>query len=227
MSLKAITLQAEKREITGKKVKSLRRVGKVPAVIYERGQDSEHITVEALPLSRVWSAAGKHHIVQVEYDGASRMTLIKDVDFDPVKGSMTHVAFHAIKQNEKVEAEIPVEITGDIPAERLGFFLVKPMTEVQIKALPADLPDKLEVSGETLAAVGDHLTVADLTVPANVEIMTEPDRTLAVVEESRADVEAVAEEVEGVEGEEAAESAADVPSEHGAKEEPAQAENKQ
>lgn len=225
MSSKAIILQAEKREITGKKVKALRRSGKVPAVVYERGQESENIIVEALPLSRVWSAAGKHHIVQLEYAGASRLTLIKDVDFDPVKGAMTHVAFHAIKQNEKVEAEIPVEITGDVPAERLGFFLVKPMTEVQVKALPADLPDKLEVSGESLENVGDSVTVADLTVPANVEIMTEPDRTLAVVEESRAEIEAAAEE-EVAEGEEGAESAADVPSEHGAKDEAAPEENK-
>lgn len=214
MSSDEIVLKAEKREVTGKKVAKLRRDGKIPAVVYERGKDSDHIMIEIIPLQKVWLEAGKNHVIKLEIEGAKRLTLIKDVDFDPSKGNLRHVAFHAIKQNEKVEAEVPIEITGEVPAEKVGFFLVRPLTEVQVKALPADLPDKLEVSGEGLAEVGDSVTVADLKVPANVEIMEEPDRPLAIVEESRADIEAEA-EAEAAEGEEAGESASDVPSEHG------------
>lgn len=214
MGSEAIVLKAEKREVLGKKVKALRRSGKIPAVVFERGKNSDHVSVDSLPLDKAWAAAGKHHVIQLEVDGLKRMTLIKDVAFDPVKGTLTHVAFHAIKQNEKVEAQIPVEIVGEVPAEKVGFFLVRPLMEVEVKALPGDLPDKLEVSGEGLAEVGDSVTVADLKVPANIEIMTEPDRPLAMVEESRADIEAEAEE-EVAEGEE---GAAEVPSEHGSAE---------
>lgn len=98
MSNSDLMLLAEKREIIGKKVSSLRRIGKVPAVVHERGQDSVHIMAEIIPLTKLWHAAGKNHVVNLSYETRKQMVMFKDVALDPVKGSISHVAFHAIKQ---------------------------------------------------------------------------------------------------------------------------------
>ncbi len=211
MSSSDYVLQAEARDVIGKKVAQLRRSGKIPAVIYERGKNSEHIMAEINPLTKLWHEAGKNHVVSLECGGKKRLVMFKDVANDPVKGTLYHVAFHAIKQNEAVEADIPVEITGEVPAERQGYFLVYPNDVVSVKALPGDLPDKFELSAESLAEVGDMLKVEDIMLSDKFEILTEADRPLAIVEESRANVEDDTEATEGDEGEEASE----VPSEHG------------
>lgn len=116
-----------------------------------------------------------------------------------------------LSKNEAVEAEIPVEITGEIPAERLGYFLVHPLDVILVKALPGDLPDKFELSGESLENPGDMLKVEDIKLDSKVEILTEPDRPIAIVEESRANLE----EEEPEEAAEGETDAANVPSEHG------------
>ncbi len=206
-----LSLQAEKREVTGKKVGKLRRDGQVPAVVFERGKDSENISIAEVPLGKMWQEAGKNHVVSLSYGDKKRLVMFKDVSFDPAKGRVSHVAFHAIKQNEAVEAEIPVEIVGEIPAEKMGYFLVHPLDVINVKALPGDLPEKFELSGETLVEVGDMLKVSDIKVSDKIEILIEADRPIAIVEESRANVEAEAEEAEVTD-------AADVPSAHGGEE---------
>ncbi len=208
MSSDKLLLKAESRTVTGKKVATLKRVGKIPGVINERGKDSVNVMTELNPLTKMWHQAGGNHVLALDVDGKPTTVMFKHVTLDPAKGIINHVVFQAIKQNETVEAEIPVVITGEIPAERVGLFLVHPLDTVLVKALPADLPNNFELSGEGLVQAGDMLKVEDIKVTANVEILTEPDRPIAIVEEPRAAVE---EEVV----EEDEESAGDVPSEHG------------
>jgi large subunit ribosomal protein L25 len=208
MSGDAISLEVTKREVNGKKVKVLRRDGFIPAVVYERGKESVMLSAAFIPLTKVWSKAGKHHLVELNISGKKQMAIIKDVDIDPRKGVLTHVAFHAVKMDEAIHAEIPVKIIGDIPAERLGYFLVHPVDHIEVKALPGDLPDVIEISGENLENVGDNLLVSQLVAPKGVEILTEGDRPVAMVEESRAQIEA--EQVdEGEAGEEEAAESSD------------------
>ncbi len=112
MSKQAVTLAAEERSVLGKKVKQLRRDGMVPAVVYERGHESDNIMIPYVPLSHVWREAGKNHVIQLSYGKKSRPTLIQHMTLDSVKGTIAHVTFHAIKLNEKVEAEVPVRLIG-------------------------------------------------------------------------------------------------------------------
>jgi len=203
-----IVLAAEKRVITGKKVRSIRAEGFIPATVYERGKESINVRVPYLPLVKAYAAAGQGQPVELTVENKKYLTMIKDVHIDPVKNTIMHVAFHAVDANQPVEAEIPVHIDGDVPAEQQGNFIIRPNDHVLVKALPSNLPEVLNVSAASLENPGDHLTVADIAAIADVEFLSEPETVLATVEEPRAVEEEPEEPEEGVD-------AADVPSAHG------------
>jgi large subunit ribosomal protein L25 len=112
---------------------------------------------------------------------------------------MQHVVFQAIRQDEKVEAEVPVRIEGEIPAEKMGLVVLHQLDEVEVEALPKDLPDQFVVEGAKLAELHDKITVGDLSVPAGVIILTDPEHPIATVVETKAQMSE--EEAEPVEGE--------------------------
>jgi large subunit ribosomal protein L25 len=201
-----IELVAEKREVTGKKVRSLRKEGFVPATVYENGKESINVQVQYVPMSKAYAAAGLGQPVYLAVDNKKYLTMIKDVHVDPAKNTLMHVAFHAVNANDPVEAEIPVHIEGDVPAEQQGNFIVRQNDHVLVKALPANLPEFISVDASLLDQPGDSITVADIKPIPNVEILSEPELTLATVEEPR--VQEEPEEAEAVD-------AADVPSDNG------------
>ncbi len=183
MTNDTILLKASKRTELGKAARRLRNDGIVPANMYERGKESVAISAAFGEITKVYNEAGKHHPVELDIDGKKYLTMIKDVDIDPVKGRVRHIAFHAVNRNETVEAEVPVRIDGEIPAERASLMVLHTLDNVEVEALPANLPDELLIDGSTLVEVGDKVTVADIKVPQNVTILTEPEQTVAVVEE--------------------------------------------
>lgn len=213
MSSQTIKLSVSEREITGKKVGVLRREGRIPGVINERGHDSLNVVADINPLTKAWHTAGGNHVLDLDLAGKSKTVMFKHVTLDPVRGTISHFVLQAIKQNEAVEAEIPVVVVGEVPAERKGLFLVHPLDTITVKALPANLPDKFELDGSSLENAGDNLKVEDIKTNDKVEILTEPDRPIVVVEEPRAAVEAEAEA-------ETTEEASEVPSDHGGEEKP-------
>ncbi|HVX23804.1 MAG TPA: 50S ribosomal protein L25 [Candidatus Saccharimonadales bacterium] len=191
MSQDTISLTLEPREITGKAVKHLRRDGAVPAVIHDHGKPSVIVQADYMQLTKVWRQAGKHHPVELKADGKTYTALIKTADFDPRKHRLTHVVFNAVNANEKVEAEVPIhpryaEGNEATPAERSGLIVLSHLETVEVKAIPAKLPDFLEYDAEKLVEIGDSVTVADLTVPADVEILTEAEHSIATVYEPSA-----------------------------------------
>ncbi len=184
MSDDKIAVELQERTVIRKGLNGLRQDGFVPAVIHDHGNASIHVMGEYLKLSKVYASAGKHHPVELKVGGKQHLAMIKDVDFEPAKHRLRHIVFQAIKQNEEVEAEIPVVFKEDaeIPAERMSLLVLKQLDYVEVKALPRDLPDELIVDPSTLADVGDHLTVADLVAPSGVTILTEPEAQIAIVE---------------------------------------------
>jgi len=180
-----VELSVEDRTITGKKVKSLRHEGLIPAVVYGHDFPATAVMAQEVPLTKVVAAAGKHHPIELTIGSSKRLAMIKSADVDPVKHKLRHVAFHVVKQNEEVETEIPVVITGagETPAEKAGLVVLTAVESVTVKALPKDLPDKLELPGEKLTDVNDHLTVADIKAPKGVTITSDPEQTLATVYE--------------------------------------------
>jgi len=214
-------VKLEQRVVLGKGLGRLRQDGVVPAVIHNHGGESIHVMGPETDLVKIYQAAGKHHPLNLEVGSDKYLALIKDAHFDPVKRKLRHVVFQAIKQDEKVEAEVPIRIEGDAPAEKVGLIILHQLDAVEIEALPKNLPDELVVSAETLVELHDKITVADLDIPAGVTLLTDIEHPIATVAESRAMAaeEAEAEEAVG-EGEESAEgeAAEGAESESGAKE---------
>lgn len=195
-----ISLKLQERTVTGKAVKSLRRDGHVPAVIHDHGNDSVVVMGPYVDILKAYEQAGKHHPLNLQVGDKKYMALIKEADFDPKKHQLRHVVFNAIKQNETVEAEIPVHLVGEIPAEKTGLIVLKQLDHVMVEALPKDLVDVLEVSADGLQEIGDRITVGDLQVPQGVTVKTESEHIIAVVEEPRTH-EVETPEAEAVEGE--------------------------
>lgn len=207
MSSDQIKLALKKRDTVGNQVRALRRSGTVPAVIHNHGKESTLVQAPFAAVTKVYAAAGKHAPVELDVDGKGLLGIIKEVDFDPYKNTIRHVVFNSIRRDEKVKADIPIELTGEeIPAEKAGYMVITTLDAVEVEALPHKLPDALRASKEGLTEIGDKITVGDLTVPDGVTILTELEHTIAAVEESKAQMSEEAEAEEAVDGEEGSEA---------------------
>ena len=166
-----INLTLEARKLQGKKVSQLSRSGLVPGVVYGHGMDPTLIQVPYGPLDKVVRLAGKHSPVHIELGAKKRISLIKDVDRNPVTLQIQHVSFHAVKANEIVTAEVPIHLigSGESAAEKAGLIILQAIESVEVKAKPADLPDSLEISIAELESAEDRVTFADIALPKGVE----------------------------------------------------------
>ncbi len=166
-----ITLKLDKREVNGKKVAKLRRDGLVPSVVYG-GQDEPVSTQSAVvETTKVVHEAGKHTPVHLTINGQKKLAIIKEVEIDPVKHRVLHVAFHAIKQNDVIHTQVPIILigVGESAAEKAGLIVLQAIEHIEVKAKPASLPESIEVSIADLATTEDKITIADLTLPEGVE----------------------------------------------------------
>lgn len=172
-----IELKLDEREVHGKKVAQLRKQSIVPAVVYGPGMKPVSVQADHNLLKKIYALAGSHSPVHLTIGSKKRIAMIKDVEFDVVKHTINHVSFHAVKANESVHAEIPIHLTGEgeSDAEKAGLIILQSLEKIEVKALPMDLPEAFEVSVAGLKEAGEKLTVADITVPANVEIVDNDD----------------------------------------------------
>ena len=166
-----ISLKLATRTINGKKVAKLRQEGLVPSIVY--GGHEEPIMAQSaiVETTKVAHAAGKHTPVHLVIDGKKQLAIIKDIDMDPVKHSLRHIAFHAIKQNEIITTEVPIILVGqgESAAERAGLIVLQAIEHLEVKAKPASLPESIELSIIDLATTEDKITVGDITLPEGVE----------------------------------------------------------
>lgn len=216
MSSDQITLDLETRTVIGKAVKRLRRNGQLPAVIHDHGKPSIHVSGNYLDIYKAFKQAGKHHPIELKVGKDSYIALIKDASFEPRNHLLNHVVFGAVKANEKVEAEVPIRLSEDIPAEKVSLIVINQLDAVLVEALPKDLPDEILLDASGLTEIGDKLTVADIVAPAGVTILTEPEHAIATVYEPSA--LAAANDAAG--GTAEPEEAEEVPSEHESNAEP-------
>lgn len=191
MSQDSISLTLEARSVLGKQVRQLRRDGMVPAVIHDHGKDSIIVQGPYQEMHKVFLVAGKHHPVELTANGKKYTAMIKDAAVEPRKQRLTHVVFNAVKANQTVDAVVPIQPQYDegneiSPAERNGLLVIHNIDVVNVKALPAKLPDVLYYNAEKLVEVGDHATIADLIVPEGVELEAEAGQTIASVFEPSA-----------------------------------------
>lgn len=182
--MKDIAIELQERTVTGKAVKRLRDSGVIPAVIHDHGKESVLVEGPYAELTKLYREAGKNRTVSVKAGDKQFMALIRTADFDPKKNTLRHIVFNAVRADEEVTAEIPVEMklnegNEQTPAERAGLIVLTQLEVVEVEALPKDLPEVIYFDGEKLVADGDQVTVADLIVPAGVTILEDAERTLA------------------------------------------------
>lgn len=171
-----IELKLEERTVHGKKVAGLRKESIVPAVVYGPGMKPVSVQVAHNVMEKVYRQAGNHSPVHLAIGGKKRIAMIKDVEFDVVKHTISHVSFHAVKANEPVVAEVPIRLVGEgeSEAERAGLVILQALEKIEVKALPMDLPEALEISTTDLKEAGEKLTVGDITMPEDVELVDNP-----------------------------------------------------
>ncbi len=195
----ALILMAEPRTVHGKKVKRLRREGLVPGVVYGPVIDNTiSVSVERLGFEKFYMQHGHSTIFKLKWDGGEETVLIREVQVDPVRRDPLHVDFFAPNLRVKLRASVPVVLVHANP--EMEGILNTIYTEVEVEALPMDLPHQLEADISGLQEVGDHIRVGELTMPDNVDLITDAEETIATVV-----AEAVEEEPEAEEGEEVAE----------------------
>ncbi len=165
-----ITLSLDLRTLQGKKVKQLRKEGLVPAVVYGAGLDPINVQAAMNVMDKVIRDAGKHTPVHLTIGTKKEIAMIKDVESDPVKGLTRHVSFHAVNQNEPVTAEVPIRLIGqgESEAEKAGLIVLQAVDRIEVRALPLNLPEALEVSIANLKSAGEQLTLGDITLPKDV-----------------------------------------------------------
>jgi len=203
VSVKREKVKVEIRNVLGKKVKKLRREGILPVNIYGKGIES---TAGQMPIKEFKDIFKKVHetgLIDVEYDDKSLPSLIHNVQLHPVTHDPLHADFFKVNLKEKIIAKIPIEAAGEPQAEldKKGL-LMQPLQELEVEALPTDLPEKIEVNVEKLAEVNDQIDVKDIKIPADVTVLTEPSQVVFKIEElvsKEAEEQAAAEEAEAAE----------------------------
>lgn len=215
-----LKLKVSLREVSGKKVATVRKAGLVPGVIY--GAEMEPILTQSdyNATEKLVNEAGYHSPVNIEIDGDKKLAMVKNVAIDPVKRRIINVEFHAIKATDAVTAEAPIHLIGlgESAAEKASLMISQVLENIEVKAKPADLPPAIEVDVTGLAVVEDKITLGDIKLPDGVVFADAAEDLNQVI----ANVYDPAVEAAKLEAEEAEEAAAEadgaaeeVPSEHG------------
>ncbi len=199
--MKRHKLSVEKRKVLGKQVKKLRKEGILPGNIYGKDIKSTSVQVSLKDFMPVFKEAGETGLVDLELEGKTIPVLIHNLQSD-YRNTLLHADFYQVNLKEKVKATVPLQITGEPKAEteKIGL-LMNILSEVEVEALPEDLPEHIEVNVEHLAAVDEQITVADLKVPTGVEVLTDPSQVVSKISElvSKEAAEQAAEEAAAAE----------------------------
>jgi len=188
---KKISLSAKTRSITGKKVKTLRSNGLIPAVIYGHGTKPTAIEIPAANFIKAYDEAGTSTLIDLKInDSNSVKVLSHEPQVHPVTGRPIHVDFYKVRMDEKIRTEIPLEFIGESPAvETEDGALITNRDSIDIECLPADLIPNYEVDLSALKTFDDQITVASLRLPSTIEVLTDPEEVIAFVEPPRSDEE--------------------------------------
>lgn len=174
-------LKAEKRESAGKGTsRKLRGAGRIPVVLYGRGEDTRSLSVDAHELELLMQRVHlENTIVQLQISGerSAVKALAREVQRHPSRPVILHVDFYQIHAGEKITVEIPVRLVGQAPGVKAGGLMQHSLTEMEVRCLPDNIPEYVELSVEGME-VGDSLHVRDAQLPDGVEATQDPDRTI-------------------------------------------------
>jgi large subunit ribosomal protein L25 len=185
-------LQVKNRTILGKKVEHLRQQGFIPAELFGHGIENEHLSVSVKDFLKIYKSACETSLIDLVTEAGQKLPVfIADIQRHPISGEFLAIDFHQVKMDEKIKAEVPVEFTGQSPAVKAGGVLIKAVNELEVEALPQDMPPKLKVNLEILETIHQSIHLKDLKTPKGVKIIADPETVIATVVEPSKVEEAV------------------------------------
>ena len=189
-----ITLTLAPRTVLGKKVRVLRKDGIIPVNLYGRGVESQPLQCDGKILLRALATAGMNLPISVTIPGQKdqELAFARDIQWDPVRDEMLHVDFLRVDVSLAVTASVPIILTGTAPAGRLADgTVVQPLRNLDVQALPLDMPSDLTVDLEKIAKLDDVIRAGDIILPPNVTIITDPEEPVARYQIVREEIAAV------------------------------------
>lgn len=183
-----VTIQAAPRAVLGKKVRQLRRQGRLPANVYGRGIESRAIDIDAREFSRTIKSAGLRAMIELKVEGenAPRYVILRGMDRAGGTGDLIHVDFLQVDPNVPIQANVPLRLVGEAPAVRdLAGTLLPGLDVVTVRCLPLAIPDSIPVDLSGLKSFDVSLTVGDIAPVDGVEILTDPTIVVATVNPPR------------------------------------------
>jgi large subunit ribosomal protein L25 len=190
-------IKADIRTVLGRKVKHLRKDGLIPSTIYGHKFETMSIQFKTIELEKLYDQVGESGLVEVLIGEEKLPILFRNPQYSPVWGNILHIDCYKVNLKEKITASVPIEFIGESQAVKDGNVLVEVTMEVEVEALPTDLPENITVDISILSAVGDTITVGDIKLDEKVEMVTPVEQVIVKIEEPRAEevIEAPVEEV--------------------------------
>lgn len=183
-------IKAQIRTEVGRGITSLRKIGVMPAVLYGEGIPSQSISISRKEFEKVYKEAGESTLVKLELSGKPYNVLIYDVANDPLKDSPIHADFYAVRMDRVLRTKVTLVFVGESPAVKNdGGVLVKVIQEVEVEALPQDLPHELKADLSNLDVFESRLLIKDINIPSGVKILTDLNDVIAIVEPPRKEEE--------------------------------------
>ncbi len=187
---------------------AIRRSGNIPAILYGHGIDPQNMEVEHRAFNKLFSAAGYTTMLTLSLaDGKEHPVFIRDVQVHPLKNTITHIDFYQVRMDEAISANVPLKFVGEAPAvKNMSGVFVRNMDELEVEALPKDLPHDIEVDISSLDNFDAVIHVSDIKLPEGVTTHKEGTEVVALVQPPRSEQEIealsaeVKEDVESVEG---------------------------
>ena len=193
-----LVVQAEIRTEFGKNVsRRLRAQGLIPGVVYGGGSETVHLQVDPAEIIQILSSeSGRNTIFKLDVDKNLADVLIRDLQIDPLKGTLVHADFQIVALDVIREFQVRVEIQGTaVGVKTVGGILDVVTREIYVECLPRDVPDSIQVDVTELE-IGDAIRVSDLTVNSKATVLSDSELVVAHVVPPRVEVEEVEEEVE-------------------------------
>ena len=215
--MEKVLLKAEKRTITGKKVKNIRLAGKVPAVIYGGQLKSLPISLDKRDTTNTLNKVSGSTILTIDIEGEEHAALVREIQQDYIKSELLHVDFLAVSLKEKLRTNVSISLVGVAPVlEEYSAIIVSGLDQIEVECFPQDLPEVIEVVVSILEELGAAIYMKDIPTIENVEFLSDPEDLIAVASSIKEEVEEVVEEEELLE--EVEEGAEPDVIEHGKKE---------
>jgi large subunit ribosomal protein L25 len=180
--MEKIVIYANRRDVIGKQVNALRREGKLPGIMYGHRVEPMPIVMNLRDAARTLFGLTASSLITVDVDGKEHSALVREIQRDYIRGTLLHIDFQVVSLTETIRTTVPIELTGTSPAvKEYDAVVVAGLAQLDVEALPQNLPDRISIDVSSLTEIGDAIYVRDLVISEDVKFTNDPDEMVAVV----------------------------------------------